>query len=196
MSSTMAGNADHGAVFRGFSTGFDKRKSDVIIIWRMKNDIIIGNSLKENRQNYDVISEKGEFMGNDIERYPLRASHEVMEEARQTMEKCGIKSMNIFIENAIRFYTGYLTAEDHTSYLPNLFLSGMKSIVAESDHQQNRMYFKVAVELSMINRILAAYNRITDEDFLLLRQACLEDVRKINGTVTLGAARDELIDEE
>ena len=49
------------------------------------------------------------------------------------MDDC--RNRSEFIEKAIRFYIGYLTAEDKTNYLPNIFLSNMKSIVAESDNR-------------------------------------------------------------
>ena len=42
----------------------------------------------------------------------------------------------------------YLSAEDNKTYLPNIVTSTLKSIVAESDHRQNRMIFKLAVELA------------------------------------------------
>ncbi|MFQ7155876.1 MAG: hypothetical protein ACLRQR_03935, partial [Merdimonas faecis] len=50
------------------------------------------------------------------------------------------------------FYAGYLSAEDNKTYLPNIVTSTLKSIVAESDHRQNRMIFKMAVELAVIDR--------------------------------------------
>lgn len=134
-------------------------------------------------------------MSKQDERFSLRISPEVMEEARDGMAISGARSMNTYIETAIRFYNSYVRAEDRSGFLPHLILSGLQSIVAESDNLQSRMTFKIAVELSMINRILAAYNRISDEDFLLLRQACLDDVRSLNGAVTLEVARDELKDE-
>lgn len=63
------------------------------------------------------------------------------------MDDC--RNRSEFIEKAIRFYIGYLTAEDKTNYLPNIFLSNMKSIIAESDNRTSRMMFKIAVELAI-----------------------------------------------
>lgn len=46
-------------------------------------------------------------------------------------DDCSSKSE--FIEKAVRFYIGYLTAEDKSNYLPNMFLSNMRAIASESD---------------------------------------------------------------
>lgn len=60
------------------------------------------------------------------------------------------KSRSEFIEKAIRFYAGYLSTQNAREYLPNVVISTLKSIVAESDNRQNRMMFKLAVEIAII----------------------------------------------
>ena len=39
----------------------------------------------------------------------------------------------------------YLTAKEPKSFLPNMFISTMKSIVSESDSRTSRLLFKIAV---------------------------------------------------
>ena len=86
-----------------------------------------------------------------------------------------------FIEKAIRFYIGCLTAEDSASYLPNAFLSNMKSIVAESDNRQSKMLFKLAVELAMMMNVVAASNEIDEISLARLRGECIQEVKRLNG---------------
>ena len=80
-----------------------------------------------------------------------------------TLEKIGeiyrednCESKSEFIEKAVNFYIGYLTSEDKKSYLPSVVTSTLKSIVAESDNRQNRMLFKLAVEIAIMQNLVAS----------------------------------------
>ena len=50
----------------------------------------------------------------------------------------------------------YLSSEENESYLPNIVISTLKGLIAESDNKQNRMLFKLAVEMSMMMNLMAA----------------------------------------
>lgn len=100
------------------------------------------------------------------------------------------RSKSEFIENAIRFYVGYLTAEDPASFLPNLFLSNMKGIVDESDSKRNGLIFKMAVEIAMLQNIIAANYDIDSQSLERLRGQCVKEVKRINGTLSLKDAVD------
>ena len=99
-------------------------------------------------------------------------------------------SKSEFIEKAIQFYVSYLTAEDGGSYLPNAFLSTMKSIVAESDNRHNKLMFKQAVELAMLLNVVAASFKIDRDTLGRLRRECVKEVKKTNGSFTLDDAVD------
>ena len=88
-------------------------------------------------------------------KFPLWLYPETRDCVRELYRADGCRSQSEFIEKAIRFYVGYLTAGDNASFLPNAFLSTMKSIVAESDNRQNRMLFKLAVEMAMMMNLIA-----------------------------------------
>lgn len=66
------------------------------------------------------------------------------------------KSKSEFIEKAVRFYAGYLSTQNAREYLPNVVISTLKSIIAESDNRQNRMMFKLAVEIAIMQNLVAA----------------------------------------
>ena len=96
------------------------------------------------------------------------------------------RSRSEFIERAIRYYAGYLTANDDISYLPNAMLSTMKSIVAESENKISRTFFKVAVELAMVHNCFAySHQDITAESLAKLRESVEHEVKCINGMLTL-----------
>lgn len=94
------------------------------------------------------------------------------------------ESKSEFIEKAVNFYIGYLTSEDNKSFLPSIVTSTLKSIVAESDNRTSRILFKIAVELAMLQNIVAATNQIDDISLNRLRGECVKEVKKLNGGLT------------
>ena len=96
------------------------------------------------------------------------------------------RSRSEFIEQAIRYYVGYLTANDDTSYLPIAMLSTMKSIVAESENKISRTFYKVAVELAMVQNCFAySHKDITVESLARLRESVEDVVKSTNGMLKL-----------
>ena len=98
-------------------------------------------------------------------------------------DDCSSKSE--FIEKAVRFYIGYLTAEDKSNYLPNMFLSNMRSIASESDNRVSRMLFKLAVEQAMMMNIMAANYDIEPGTLSRLRGSCVEEVKRLGGSFSM-----------
>lgn len=126
----------------------------------------------------------------DKVKFPLWAYPETMARVKELYRKDDCKSQSEFIEKAIRFYIGYLTAEDKANFLPNMFLSNMRSIVSESDTRQNRMMFKLAVEMAVMMNVIASQHRIDKLTLDRLRGECVKEVKRINGTITFDDAVD------
>lgn len=99
------------------------------------------------------------------------------------VDDCSSKSE--FIEKAVRFYIGYLTAEDKSNYLPNMFLSNMRAIASESDNRVSRMLFKLAVEQAMMMNIMAANYDIEPGTLSRLRGSCVEEVKRLGGSFSM-----------
>ena len=93
----------------------------------------------------------------------MNASTDELADKLWREENCASKSD--FIEKAVLFYGGYLTSNRSQDYLPNIVVSTLKSIVRESDNRQNRNLFKIAVELSMIVKILGNIRGFSETDF-------------------------------
>lgn len=91
-------------------------------------------------------------------------------------------SQSEFIEKAILFYAGYLSTEDNKSYLPNVVTSTLKGIVAESDNKQNRMMFKLAVEMAMMMNVVASMQDIDKISLERLKGECVKEVKRLNGS--------------
>lgn len=121
----------------------------------------------------------------DKVKFPLWLYPDTLNRVKELYRDEGCRSQSEFIEKAIRYYIGHLTAENDTSYLPNAFLSSMKSIVAESDNRQNRMLFKLAVEMAMMMNLIAASQDIDEMSLTRLRGECVKEVKRLNGNFTM-----------
>ena len=86
------------------------------------------------------------------EKFALYIRKSTLDVARQWYQKDTCTSMSQFIEKAILFYGGYIANEHNPNYLPNIVVSTLKSIVRDSDNQQNKMLFKLCVEMSRAAR--------------------------------------------
>ncbi len=114
-------------------------------------------------------------------RFPLWLTPKTMESVKEAYKADDCRSQSEFIEKAINAYLGYLQAKDTQGMLPNSILSAMKAIENESDNRQNRILFKLAVEMAMMMNILAAYCEVNENDLETLRYNCIQEVKKING---------------
>ena len=126
----------------------------------------------------------------DKQKFPLWAKPETLQSVKEIYQSDNCRSQSEFIEKAVLFYIGYLTADRPKSYLPNMFLSTMKSIVRESNNRMGRLLFKLAMELSMLLNVAASMWDIDKSELARLRGNCIEEVKRINGTISLDDAVD------
>ena len=106
------------------------------------------------------------------------------------MEEDNCSSQSEFIEKAVLFYTGYLSAKENKNYLPNIVTSTLKGIVAESDNKQSRLLFKLAVEMAMMMNLLAASQEVDKVSLERLRGECVREVKRLNGSFSFEDALD------
>ncbi len=104
-----------------------------------------------------------------------------LDKVQEIYREDNCESKSEFIEKAVNFYIGYLTSEDKKGYLPSVVTSTLKSIVAESDNRQNRMLFKLAVEIAILQNIVASSQEIDPLSLERLRGECVREVKRLNG---------------
>lgn len=118
----------------------------------------------------------------DKYKFALWLYPETLEKVKEFYRKDDCISKSEFIEKAIRFYIGFLTAEDKSNFLPNMFLSNMRGIIAESDTRISRLLFKQAVEIAIMENIIASSQEIDPLSLERLRGECVMEVKRLNGS--------------
>ena len=118
------------------------------------------------------------------DRIPLWLYPSTIECMDALLEKDNCKSRSEFIEKAVRFYIGYISAEDGMRFLPTAITSAMTGIVNTLENRMARLIFKLAVEMSMMMNILASTADVDENTLRRLRGKCVADVKKSIGSVT------------
>ena len=129
-------------------------------------------------------------MGGNAEKtkFSIRVDTDLVELADTYILSSTVKNRTELIEDALRFYLGFLTAQKAEDYLLQSLSSVMTGTVQDSENRLARMDFKIAVELSKLSQVIA-YSHDIDEDALKrLHLKCLEEVRRINGAIDFESA--------
>lgn len=119
-------------------------------------------------------------------------SYMIEQETANKLEKHyrddGSKSKSEFVERAINFYCGYVTAENYREFFPKVILSTIQGTLDSFEHRMAGLLFKMAVELSVLNRVTAATVDTEELNLTRLRGRCVEDVKRINGCISFDQA--------
>lgn len=118
-------------------------------------------------------------------RIPLWIYPSAEEKVLKNYEADNCKSPSEFIEKAILFYCGYLASEEYGTYLPNVIVSTMQGSLDSFEDRMATLLFKIAVELCMILHVTAVTNEIDEDTLTRLRGLCVEEVKRLRGSVRL-----------
>ena len=137
----------------------------------------------KNGRSDSIMAEK-EKSKESKRKFALWVKESTLDLAKKHYKADNCSSQSEFIEKAILFYTGYLSAEDNRAYLPSVIVSTMKGIVAESENKQGRALFKLAVEMAIMMNLIAAKSDVDELMLERLRGACVAEVKRLNGNFT------------
>lgn len=92
-------------------------------------------------------------------------------------------TQNEFIEQAIRFYCGYLDTDQDGTYLPVSLASVLEGSFGALGDRLGKLLFKMTVELSMLMHIISYDTNITPDELDRLRGRCVKDVMRTHGMI-------------
>ena len=119
------------------------------------------------------------------QKFALYIQDSVLDIARALYEQDNCRSVSEFICKAIQFYGGYVANTNmNPDYVPQVVLSTLKTIMHDSENRHNGSLFRIAVEISMIKNLLAIRQGISEVPLNKLRNDCITEVKKINGTIS------------
>ena len=140
---------------------------------------------------FEVVKQKGEDMEENKNNRKERKKQltiwlppSLMDKIETLRIEDNCDSKSEFIEKAVQFYIGYLSCKENRFFLPNTITSTMKSIVNESTNQQRTLLFKMAVEIAIMENIIALNNNLDEVAMQRLRGYCIDEVKKSNGMLS------------
>ncbi len=117
-------------------------------------------------------------------KFPLWIYPETRQLLADWYKKDNCQSQSEFIEKAIKFYCGYISAEEGVRFLPAAITSAITGMVDGLENRMARLVFKLAVEMSMMMNVIAANADYDENTLRRLRGKCVTDVKKSVGSVT------------
>lgn len=117
-------------------------------------------------------------------RFQMRISPDTDSKIKKAMEVDNCQSQNEFVEKALRFYCGYVSANNSLEALPPLLASAIRGSIQDTENRIARLLFKMAVELDMTMNVVAGGFKVSDDKLQQLRARCVQEVKKTGGTIT------------
>ena len=108
---------------------------------------------------------------------------DILEQVDSLLQQADVKSRNEFLNQALKFYIGYLTSAKIENYMLSSISSVMHATVKDSENRMARAMFKLAVETSKLANVIAYSQEINEESMGKLHVRCMEEVKRINGAV-------------
>ena len=121
---------------------------------------------------------------NRTEKTTAYLSTDALKRCDASMLLLGLKSRSTFIEQAVNFYSGYLQTQAHSDYLSATITQAVEGAIENTENRLARMMFKEAVELAKLTSMLADINEMDDSAIERLHHKCIQEVKRINGTLT------------
>ena len=109
---------------------------------------------------------------------------DLLEQVDSLLQKADVKSRNEFLNQALKFYIGYLTSQKIENYMLSTISSVMHSTVKDSENRMARAMYKLAVEISKLSHVIAFSHGVDEEALQRLQAKCSDEVKRINGAVT------------
>ena len=100
------------------------------------------------------------------------------------------RSRNEFVEKALRFYMGYLAAEDTSEYLSRALVDTLRGTLADNENRLRTLLFKLCVEVNMMSHTVAAHFRADPVNRRELRAYAVDEVLRTNGKISFDDALD------
>ena len=109
---------------------------------------------------------------------------DLLEQVDSLLQKADVKSRNEFLNQALKFYIGYLTSQKIENYMLSTISSVMHSTVKDSENRMARAMYKLAVEISKLSHVIAFSHGVDEEALQRLQAKCSDEVKIINGAVS------------
>lgn len=116
---------------------------------------------------------------------------------RFIQEHEGYNSATTVIDEAIKFYYGYLTGSISQDYLCGTLGSKLEAVQNRGNDRIARLLYKLTTELNLNTKMIAADKQIPKDEYDRMRRKAMQEINGTRGIINLyDAGLDESIEKE
>ena len=104
------------------------------------------------------------------------------------LDNCSSRSE--FVEQALRFYIGYLNTKNAGAFLPEALSAMMTGTLDYYTGRMGSLLFKQGVDLHVLGQIIAYDTDIDEGEYQRLRGKAIQDMKRTNGRISFKDALD------
>ncbi len=122
-------------------------------------------------------------MNTEKNRHTVWLTDEAWNQVKEHYQGDNCSTQNEYIEKAIRFYSGYLDAEQADSYLPRVLAEVLEGKLSALGSRIGKLLFKLTVDDAIMANLIANSANIDLDTLQKLRAKCVLDVKRTNGEI-------------
>jgi metal-responsive CopG/Arc/MetJ family transcriptional regulator len=157
--------------------------------------VAISNSLRKSG-TFTVPKEVPMGVNTKGQRIGVYIEDDLLSRCDAAIPRTNASSRSEFIRDAVEYYLAVLSAKENSKVLTPALESVIGGKIAGTEERINRIIFKLAVEVAMLNHLYAsAYNFDTD-DLDWLKEHCRQEVASLNGRINLADIAEEYVEDK
>ena len=123
-------------------------------------------------------------MEDKKQKYAYWLKPSLVMEMESMLDDANATSKSDFVTQAIKFYIGYLRQKKCVDFISTILAQSIKSEIGSVEQNISKMLFKLSVEQSIVNNLIASQNEIDEFTMARLRNSCCEEVARLGGVIT------------
>ena len=124
-------------------------------------------------------------MNEQKNRHTVWLPEDVWDQVEAQYRKDNCSTRNEYIEKAVRFYSGYRSAAQDQTYLPEVLGSLLEGKLNLLGDRLRKVLFKLAVNDAMLTTLMAWDFELDQPSLDQLRNRCTLDTKSIHGVIDL-----------
>ena len=117
------------------------------------------------------------------EKFALWLTPDARDMVEQNYRADNCISRSEYIEKAIRFYTGYLHAQEAGAYLPRILAEVLESKLIVFGERIDKLLFKLLVQDAIMANLIAADTDVDLKTMETLTGTCVKQVTRVHGAL-------------
>ena len=127
---------------------------------------------------------------SDKKRHTIWIDERIWDDVLSHYKSDNCSTQNEFVENALRFYIGYLNTNNAGAFLPEVLSDMLQGTLDHYAQRIGSVIFKQGVDINVLSQIIAYDTDIDEGEYQQLRGRAIRDMKQTNGRISFKDAMD------